>query len=160
MSQFSLYLLLPTVLRVFFFLPWCVVAGGAILLFPTHLELVFFKTGYNAPLRGIHRFALWADIGPQLVSVFLAFLLVLWYAYPMPALVLASGIVARMVYAWQGFQFDGNVLLGEDDRQSVYVVWKEYMFADALVSLKKTNTGYVLTKAEHEEGDEDDEKEM
>ncbi|KAG5642742.1 hypothetical protein DXG03_002256 [Asterophora parasitica] len=154
LSNVSFSGLFYTVLRVIFFLPWCVLAGATILLFPAHLETVIFSTGYNTSVRGIRRFAFWADIAVELVSIFLSLLVVLWCKYPKLGVMAIGGVVAQTVYAWQGFTIDRRVPLGEDDRQSLYLVWKQYSLSNALVGMKQTEQGVLATGTGQDEASE------
>ncbi|RDB18197.1 hypothetical protein Hypma_000507 [Hypsizygus marmoreus] len=140
--------LLLTVLRTFLFLPWCVAVGGAIVLFPTHLELVAFRPGYISTPRGIRRFSFWAESGLELVAIFFAFLASVWWIYPTFGLLALGGVVAQCMYAWQGFEVDRSLPLGDDDRQSLYLVAKVYGLGDTLLDIKKTGDSYMISRLE------------
>lgn len=55
--DFVFHAVAMSAIRVIFFLPWCVAAGATLFLFPHHLELVIFETGYLEPSKSIYRFA-------------------------------------------------------------------------------------------------------
>ncbi|KAI0945906.1 hypothetical protein AcV7_010020 [Taiwanofungus camphoratus] len=119
-------LTLPTsksaLLRIIFFLPWCITVGGAILLSPQHLEIITFPPGYLSSPTGTRRFAFWADCAAHQVFIFLACLAAyVWWDFPRGVL-LASAALARFVYVWHDFRVDQSIPPGEDDRQSLYLV--------------------------------------
>ncbi|GLB44362.1 hypothetical protein LshimejAT787_1602920 [Lyophyllum shimeji] len=149
--------LFPSLLRIFLFFPWCLLAGGALLLFPGHLEALIFSPGYAESRRGIRRFAFLADTGTELVSIFIVVLMIFWYAFPTAGVLAIGGIAAQAIYAWQGFEVDRSVPLGEDDRQTLYLVWKRYLFVDALKGLTSTDQGFFATGADDDENAEDEE---
>ncbi|KAG9310820.1 hypothetical protein JVU11DRAFT_8673 [Chiua virens] len=119
-----------TTLRILFFVPWCVAVGGALLLFPNHVELVAFRTGYLPSQKGLRRFAHWAECGEQHVLIFLASLVALLWYDRIFGLSLTSIVVSRLVWVWHGFKVDRRIPLGEDDRQSLYLVVMGLAFAD------------------------------
>lgn len=154
--------LLPLVLRVVLFLPWCVIVGGTIVMYPQHLEFIAFGPGYVKSPKGIHRFAHWADTGMQHVWIFMGFLASVWWIYPNLGLMVIGGVVAQTVNAWQDFQVDRSIPLGEDDRQTMYLVGKQYGMPDELMGIKKTNEGYLISRLDRSrvelEGENEDER--
>ena len=139
-------LLLPLLFRILFFLPWCVAVGGTIVMFPQHLEFITFGPGYLKSPKGIHRFAHWADMGMQHVWIFLGFLASVWWIYPMVGWMFIGGVVAQTANAWQDFEVDRNVPLGEDDRQTMYLVATQYGMPDELMEIRKMEGGYVVSR--------------
>lgn len=114
--------ILACVLRILLFVPWCAAVGGALLLFPSYVELVAFRPGYIESPKGIRRFAHWAECGQQHVMIFLACLIaVLWYNRAL-GLSFTSIVVSRFVSVWHAFKVDESIQLGEDDQQSLYLV--------------------------------------
>lgn len=114
--------ILVRVLRVLLFVPWCAAVGGALLLFPSYVELVAFGPGYLPSPKGIRRFAHWAECGQQHIMIFLSCLAAaLWYNCAL-GLSLTSIVVSRFVYVWHTFKVDKSIPLGEDDQQSLYLV--------------------------------------
>jgi hypothetical protein len=107
------------ILRIVLFIPWCVSVGGCILLSPSSLDLVAFKTGILASLQGIHRFAHWADVAVQHVAIFLAFIFALGWWNKAFGLAVALAVFAGVVNAWWDFKVDLAIPLGECDRQSL-----------------------------------------
>lgn len=111
-------------MKIAIFLPWCIVVGAAILLAPKSLELVTFGPGYVKSPRGLRRFVHWAECALHHVGAFLfCTVFFLWTVGSSKAavavvIVLLSG-VGR---AWGGFQIDANLPLGEEDRQSIWLV--------------------------------------
>ena len=119
--------------HVFFFLPWCVAIGGAILLSPYHLEHVAFKTGYVSHERGPHRFGYWAQCAHQHVVIFLAFLAAcLWWNLRYGTWAIAA-VLAGTAYAWHDFRVDLAIPLGEDERQSLYLALTKVYLQDDFV---------------------------
>ncbi|KAK7455788.1 hypothetical protein VKT23_010819 [Stygiomarasmius scandens] len=149
--------------KVIGFLPWCVLVGAVILLSPRHLEVVAFSPGYVSSPRGIRRFAYWADCGLAHIMIFLACLVALGIRSPTIGIVLASMVFGQTVLAWQDFKVDGNISLGDDDRQSIYMALKMSMVVeDEMVihqalsgggsySLKCTGAGKEVTSDEDED---------
>ncbi|KAF8890894.1 hypothetical protein BD779DRAFT_1515142 [Infundibulicybe gibba] len=132
------------VLRIALFLPWCAAVGGAILLFPDHLELVTFGLQYTTSPKGIHRFAYWADCAVQHIVIFLASIAAIgWASLPLGSLVF-GGVLARSMFSWGMFEVDAKIPLGDDDRQSIYLAVAEYVSGDSLTPLKKMDGGYIL----------------
>ncbi|KAH7927003.1 hypothetical protein BV22DRAFT_308914 [Leucogyrophana mollusca] len=121
--------MLTHVLRILFFLPWCAAVGGALLLFPAHLDLVAFAPGYllRSP-RGIRRFSHWADCALQHVMIFLALTTVLVCYDKTVGVSLGGALVSRFVYVWNDFRVDRNIPLGEDDRQTLFLVATDRAF--------------------------------
>lgn len=110
------------ILRILLFVPWCAAVGGALLLFPSHVETVAFRPGYLPSPKGIRRFAHWAECGQQHVAIFLACLVVVvWYNRPL-GLSVASVVATRFAVVWSAFEVDWSIPLGEDDQQSLYLV--------------------------------------
>ncbi|KAF5362628.1 hypothetical protein D9758_009622 [Tetrapyrgos nigripes] len=120
-------------LKIISFLPWCILVGSTIFLSPRNLEVVAFSPtpGFISPSpRGLHRFAYWADCAIAHIVTFLAFLVTI-SAWSLPVgIVVASMVFGQTVLAWQDFRFDGNVALGADDRQSIYLAVRMYMASD------------------------------
>ncbi|KAG5350463.1 hypothetical protein C0989_010943 [Termitomyces sp. Mn162] len=131
-------------LRALIFLPWCVIAGTSILLFPQHLETIIFGPGFVASPEGIHRFAFWTEVSKELVTAFFAALIILWCWCPTIGLFAMGGTVARFLYTWKGFRLDRKISLGEDDMQSFYYVFKQYVSGNALVSMREEDDGFYL----------------
>ncbi|KAJ3872864.1 hypothetical protein F5051DRAFT_444783 [Lentinula edodes] len=135
------------------FVPWCALVGGTILLSPVNIEKVTFSPGVGVgkfrldyvspPPRNIHRFAHWTECAiPQLMTFLAAFGIGLWcLAGTGTGLILALTVVAvvlgQMVIAWQDFDFGlggtgrvGDKSLGEDDRESIWMVIRLYVMAE------------------------------
>jgi len=124
---------LSVIIKIIFFLPWCVAVGGAILLSPQHLEVVAFRTGYVSHGRGPHRFGHWAECAHQHIVIFLAFVAVgAWWNIQYGTWAVAA-MLARGVYVWHDFRVDFTVPLGEDDRQSLYLALTKVYLQDDFV---------------------------
>lgn len=135
--------------QVAFFLPWCIAVGGAILLFPHKLEGITFGTGYIASPKGIHRFAHWADCGMQHVLIFLTFLGLLVGYFPTLGCLIVGGLVAQFMSAWRNFAVDYDAGLGEDDRQTIYVLAKQCWLStsDGVMDIRKAEAhdGFLIS---------------
>ena len=59
---------------------------------------------------------------------------------------LIGGVAAQAANAWQDFKVDRTVPLGEDDRQTMYLVATQYGVPDELMGIRKTEKGYVISK--------------
>ncbi|KAJ3808576.1 hypothetical protein EV368DRAFT_64761 [Lentinula lateritia] len=135
------------------FVPWCALVGGTILLSPVNIEKVTFSPGIGVgkfrldyvslPPRNIHRFAHWTECAiPQLMTFLAAFGLGLWcLARTGTGLILTLTVVAvvlgQTVISWQDFDFGlggtgrvGDKPLGEDDRESIWMVIRLYLMAE------------------------------
>ena len=121
---------LASILRVAFFLPWCVLVGGTILLSPQHLDLVAFRPGYiqPAPAPGIKRFKHWAETGREFVGIFLGFVATVWWTFPWFGLLVVTGVLGLSFHAWGDFMLDEKrgVKLGKNDKESLWIVLKGY----------------------------------
>ncbi|KAF8549683.1 hypothetical protein OG21DRAFT_1514930 [Imleria badia] len=130
--------ILVHVLRILLFLPWCAAVGGALLLFPSYVELVAFRPGYLESPKGIRRFAHWAECGQQHVMIFLACLVAaLWYNFSL-GISLSSIVMSRLVFMWHGFKVDKSIPLGEDDQQSLYLIIMGLVSMDGSFSVNGT----------------------
>ncbi|KAJ7595049.1 hypothetical protein C8J56DRAFT_885471 [Mycena floridula] len=144
--------------KVALFLPWTALVGATIILCPQWLERVTFSPGYISSPRGIRRFAHWTEYAVAHIMIFLAAIaVVIWWNLPV-GIALAGGIVGQFILTWRDFVPDKNVLLGEDDRQSIFLAVtcsfnEEFM-------LKKTDHGYLVTtptaKALEDDADEEE----
>ncbi|KIK91738.1 hypothetical protein PAXRUDRAFT_615895 [Paxillus rubicundulus Ve08.2h10] len=131
--------LVTHMMRILLFVPWCAAVGGALLLFPNHVELVAFRTGYLPSPKGLRRFAHWANCAYPHVMIFLAcIVLVLWYDRVL-GLSLTCALVSRFVYVWNCFRVDRDIPLGEDDQQSLYLVVMDLASVPDTVAASGTN---------------------
>jgi len=121
---------LPTLVRATFFLPWCVLVGGTILLSPRHLDLVAFRLGCIQPLPapGIRRFKHWAETGREFVGIFLGFVASVWAAFPWFGLLVVTGVLGLSFHAWGDFVLDEKrwIKLGKNDTESLWIVLTGY----------------------------------
>jgi hypothetical protein len=130
--------------KVAFFLPWCVVVGAAIVLCPNRMELFAFAPGYQTSPTGIHRFAYWADCAKQHVAIFFAFMVYIWLWNGPLGVSLAAGVLAGFVYSWRDFVLDRSIPLGNDDQQSIYLVFANYgRDWETSLILQKNDAGYL-----------------
>ena len=106
--------------KIVCFLPWCIAVGATLSLAPHYSELVAFQTGYVPSLKGVRRFAYWAECGLQQVVIFFASIVIVGYFKMALGITLAAVAVSRFIYVWQDFRFDQSIPLGEDDCQSLY----------------------------------------
>ncbi|KAF8332450.1 hypothetical protein F5887DRAFT_996869 [Amanita rubescens] len=144
-EHFSSLDITASITRVICFIPWCICVGGTMLLWPDKLEQVAFEAGYMDSTQGIRRFAHWADVGHQFVMIFLAFLATALWALPVTVgATLFVGLATRFGYVWRGFPVDHSMPLGNDDRQSLYLlatVGRDLMEKSVLA---KTEAGFVI----------------
>ncbi|KAF8631758.1 hypothetical protein AX15_002214 [Amanita polypyramis BW_CC] len=145
-ANFSSEDLITPVARVVCFIPWCIVVGGTMLLWPDQLEVIAFQAGYVDSMKGIRRFAHWADVGLYFVMIFFAFLAtVLWFLPGVAGVTLAVCLCSRFVLVWHGCELDFSVPLGNDDRQSLYLVatMGERGLLDGR-AIAKTDAGFMV----------------
>ncbi|KIJ64225.1 hypothetical protein HYDPIDRAFT_28662 [Hydnomerulius pinastri MD-312] len=129
-TSYKLGGLVPHLLRILLFVPWCAAVGGALLLFPNQLELVTFRPGYLPSPKGLRRFAHWADCAHQHVMIFFACIAILLWYDKVIGLSFTGALLSRFVYVWSYFSLDRNIPLGEDDQQSVYLLATDLAFAE------------------------------
>lgn len=142
--EVTLRSVLVLIARVVCFIPWCIAVGGAIVLSPSHMELFAFTAGYQSSLKGIYRFAYWADCAMQHVAIFFAFIAILgWLNRPLGAF-LAASILMCFVLGWRDFVLDRSIPLGDDDRQTFYLVFTNYGLGKETLNMQKTATGYLV----------------
>lgn len=133
LSHLTVDICLSFAARMLFFLPWCVGVGAAIVLSPDHLHEVAFGYGYIEPPAGIRRFAHWAEYGWQHVAIFLGLLLCMVWASPSTGLLVCLGLLALSRYTWSSFVVDPTKPLGQDDRQTIYLLaTSTWMTGDAI----------------------------
>lgn len=137
-SPLDIMTLLFCVARVICFIPWCIIVGGALLLFPQYLEYVTFRTGYLPSVQGIRRFAHWANCALQHLLIFIAFVLAIGYCNKPFGIALGAFALARSLFVWQDFKFDRSIPLGQDDRQSLYMIamMEDYGIQEGVVIIK------------------------
>lgn len=121
-SSFAVMMIPLFVAKMICFVPWCVAVGGALLLFPQNLEFIAFQTGYLKSVQGIQRFAHWANYASDHLMIFIAFTFAVGYCNTSFGATLGAFVLARFIYVWQDFKFDRSIPLGQDDRQSMYMV--------------------------------------
>ena len=111
---------------------WTFAVGGCIFLCPaTYLDIVTFGSGFvPPPLSGIARFGYWAENAIPHMCTFLAGLcFLIWWR---PDLGLSTLVVVLCLFrrAWSHFELDKDVPLGEDDRQTIYLISMELSLGD------------------------------
>ncbi|KAG6815961.1 hypothetical protein H0H87_009874 [Tephrocybe sp. NHM501043] len=141
LQEYSFRTLAPIALRILIFLPWCIIAGASILLFPLHLEMIVFQPGFVTSPQGIHRYAFWSTVVKELVGAFIASLLVLLYTVPKVGVPVLCAAITQFVFAWQDFRVNCEIPLGEDDRQSLYYIWKFHASGETL-GLREDEKGF------------------
>ncbi|KAK0219409.1 hypothetical protein EDD85DRAFT_961145 [Armillaria nabsnona] len=109
-------------LKFLLFLPWCALVGATILLSPRHLEYAAFFPGYIASPQGIRRFAHWADVAFPHVMIFFAFIVCISTQHFSLGVALAALTVGQSIIAWHDFRYDSGIPVGDDDRQSLYLI--------------------------------------
>jgi hypothetical protein len=144
---------IAVILKVIFFLPWCVTVGGCILLCPTYLDFVTFKFGLLPSPSGIRRFSHWADIAHCHVSIFLACILGLGYLDKGLGVIVGMAVLAGIVDAWWDFRVDKTIPLGENDMQSIWLVLRGDGMYEEGITIKKASGERIAVKF-----DEDDDR--
>ena len=130
------------VIQIICFLPWCIAVGGALILFPDHLEYLAFQTGdLNSP-TGIRRFSHWAEYGMQHVVIFGAFLGLFVFLFPTTGFLLIGGLLAQFYHVWSYFSLDRTVPLGTDDLQTVYLLATTQWLNGTSLDIKKVDDDY------------------
>jgi hypothetical protein len=132
------------VIQILCFLPWCIAVGGALVLFPDHLEYLAFQTGYVASPIGIRRFSHWAEYGLQHVVIFVTFLGLFVFVFPTIGFLLIGGLLAQFYHVWNYFSLDRTVPLGTDDLQAIYLLATTDWFNGASMGIKKVDDHYYL----------------
>ena len=138
--------LVSIAIRLVCFLPWCVAVGGALLFSPEHLELLAFRTGYLEALSGIRRYSHWAEYGFQHIAAFFTFLGVLTWMRPTAGFLCIGGLMAQFCWAWHTFLLDRNIPLGEDDRQTVYLLATSTWLKDTTINIRKIGDSYYAAE--------------
>ena len=138
--------LVSIAIRLVCFLPWCVAVGGALLFSPEHLELLAFRTGYLEALSGIRRYSHWAEYGFQHIAAFFTFLGVLTWMRPTAGFLCIGGLMAQFCWAWHTFLLDRNIPLGEDDRQTVYLLATSTWLKDTTIKIRKIGDSYYAAE--------------
>jgi len=82
------------------------------------------------------------------VMIFLAFIVIVGWWKTSIGILLATGVLAQFVFAWRDFVLDRTVPLGEDDRQTIYLVATNYGLDEDSMNLKRTQAGYLISPAE------------
>lgn len=96
------------------------------------LELVAFGPGYLNLPNGQRRLAHWAEFASYHVGAFLLALgigIVYSRSWEVAMIVLVA-LVFALARAWLTFHVDRSIPLGEDNRQTLYLVAKRVFFGD------------------------------
>lgn len=136
--------------RIVCFLPWCVAVGGIIVLSPSHLDTVASVLGYTKPVKGIYRFAHWSECAMHHVVIFLGVVAsIAWWSHA-AGILLVAGLLAQSFLAWGDFVVDRTIPLGDDDRQTIYLLAMQYGrgggLNDEMMNLRKTESGFFLAE--------------
>jgi len=83
----------------------------------------------------------------QYSMTFLASLVLFIYEYPNLGMVITGGLLAQFFHAWQDFQVDRNIPLGNDDRQMIYILATSSWFTGDSVDIQKVEDQYYLSSA-------------
>lgn len=124
------------------FLPWCIAVGGALILSPENLESLAFRSGYLPSVSGIRRYSHWAQYGYQHIVAFLTAVGAITWMFPTIGVMAIGALLAQFCIAWHSFLFDRNIPLGEDDRQTVYILMTTTWFNDSSIGIKKVGDAY------------------
>ncbi|KAF4568519.1 hypothetical protein EYR40_010073 [Pleurotus pulmonarius] len=140
------------IIKVLCFLPWCALVGGTILLAPEYLEQITFCTGYtSSPPTPIHRFAHWSEYAATHILSFVVLLgSIVWWSLPL-GILLFSGVTAQIVMTWSEFVVDPNAPLGEDDKQTLYILAEKFVLGGkASMEVKCLGSKYYAISDEEE----------
>ncbi|KAI0775057.1 hypothetical protein BD413DRAFT_491652 [Trametes elegans] len=130
---------LSPALRTVLFVPWCMLVGGAIVLWPTAVDWTAFHTGFvrDAPRPGLRRFAYWAENAYEHVFLFFAgsFMLLHYAAGPNYALLVLAALLGRVAFMWGTFcpREDLHLRVGEDDMESIWLVTQGTEVVDTIL---------------------------
>ena len=134
--------LVRLVILIVCFLPWCIAVGGALVLFPDHLEYLAFQTGYVTLPAGIRRFSHWAEYGMQHIVIFSAFLGLFVFVFRTTGFLLIGGLLAQFCHVWNRFSLDRTVPLGTDDLQTIYLLATTHWLNGTSLKIKKVDDHY------------------
>lgn len=91
--------------------------------------------------------------------IFLACLAILtWYSLSLGVFV-GAGVLAQFMHAWGDFRLDRSVMLGEDDRQSIYLVCVKGGLEDGVVIEQTEEGGYLAVQDYSHNGRPDEQDE-
>ena len=124
--------LLHALILVFCFPFWTFAVGGCIFLHPTtHLDAITFSSGFVLPPPSdIARFGYWAENAISHMCTFLAGLcFLIWWRLDLGLPVLVV-VLCLFWKAWSHFELDKDVPLGEDDRQTIYLISMMHTLGD------------------------------
>ncbi|KAK0184813.1 hypothetical protein F5146DRAFT_1073812 [Armillaria mellea] len=142
-------------LKIIFFLPWCALVGAIILLAPRHLEYATFFPGYIASPRGIRRFSHWADVAFPHVMIYFAFVVCIATQHLPLGVALAALTLGQSIIAWHDFSYDSEIPIGDDDRQSLYLI-AVTLGCSKSFTLMQAPRGYVVGREEDNTAMNDD----
>ena len=146
------------VIQILCFLPWCIAVGGALVLFPDHLEYLAFQTGYLTSPTGIRRYAYWAEYCLEHVVIFVTFLSLFAFVFPTTGGLLIGGLLGQFYHVWSYFSLDLTVPLGTDDLQTVYLLATTYWLKDTFIDMKKIDDEYYSVGEYETEGRRDEDE--
>ena len=147
-SYLTLHNALFLAAQILLFFPWCVAVGGAIFISPAHLSSLTFSTSLNyisPPLKPVQRYAHWADYGLQHITIFLCFLFAIVWMFPDAGWVVVGAFISQVCWAWHDFLPDRTVPVGEDERQTIYLLAKHTWLDGSSVRMQKVNGNYYAT---------------
>ncbi|KAK0200572.1 hypothetical protein DFS33DRAFT_168115 [Desarmillaria ectypa] len=153
--DFSLNAVPSALLKILLFIPWCVLVGATILLSPRHLEYAAFFPGYVASPQGIRRFAHWADVAIAHVMIFFAFIVCIGTQHLPLGVTLAALTVGQSIVAWHDFSFDSEIPVGDDDRQSLYLIAVTFGCSKPF-TMTQSPKGYFVRRKEDNAAANDD----
>ena len=119
---------LPTLLRILFFMPWCIAVGATITLFPAYIERVVFSTGYipSPSPQGIRRFSFLAETAYEYAMIFIITMFGLLLVNPTWGAIVWAFCVGRFVWVWAGYRWKDMCCfhdrVGEDDMETLALV--------------------------------------
>ena len=127
--------MLTKCVHIVLFFPWCVAVGGLILVWPSALERLTFRSGFlgGPPPRGLRRFGYWVGSAYEHAFIFLACAVVLAYYHPYIGCTLLWAVLTRFAAFWVRF-FPKDGLwerIGENDVESLWLIGQGQAVIDA-----------------------------
>ncbi|KAK0488392.1 hypothetical protein EDD18DRAFT_1466316 [Armillaria luteobubalina] len=120
--DFSPNMLPSALLIILLFPPWYVLVVATILLSPQHLKYAVFFSVYIASSQGVRRFAHRAEVDFPHVMIFFAFIRCIGTEHLLLGITLGTLTIGQSIIAWHDFHYDSQIPVGDDDRQSLYLI--------------------------------------
>ncbi|KAH9902629.1 hypothetical protein C8Q73DRAFT_785289 [Cubamyces lactineus] len=127
--------MLTNVVHIVLFFPWCVAVGGLILVWPSALERITFRSGFlgGPPPQGLRRFAYWVANAYEHAFIFLACAVTFAYYRPFVGLTLLWLVILRFSSFWLRYLPETGLWerIGESDVESLWLIGRGKSVIDA-----------------------------